>query len=209
MSTPLVEQRLIEVLAGHVSRINARVIVERARRVLSDPDHVAPEERERYLGAIRFSARLFTNAQQLEAICRALVDLDAELPPPLAVAVRVEQDLRAARLAARDLCQQLGAPSFMVHRVATAVSELARNIVSYTPGGQITLSPRAGPPPTLQILAEDRGPGIPHLDAVLGGRYRSRTGLGLGLRGVRQLMERFDVHTGPAGTRISMEARLR
>jgi serine/threonine-protein kinase RsbT len=95
-----------------------------------------------------------------------------------------------------------------VQRAATAVSELARNIVSYTPGGRLKLEPIAGTPPRLRIIARDQGPGIPHLPDVLSGKYRSKTGLGRGLRGVKELTASFDIQTGPAGTTVTAEVLL-
>jgi serine/threonine-protein kinase RsbT len=85
----------------------------------------------------------------------------------------------------------------------TAVSELARNIVQYARSGQIVLSPRSSPP-GIEIVARDAGPGIADLDAIMDGRYRSKLGMGLGLRGVKKLAERFDVHTASGrGTTVS------
>jgi serine/threonine-protein kinase RsbT len=119
--------------------------------------------------------------------------------------IRDENDLRAARAGARDLCLAFAASSGEAQRIATAVSELARNIVSYTPGGQIDLTIRRGPPLPIAIIAKDYGSGIAHLDLVLSGKYRSKTGLGRGLLGVKRLMKEFHVHTSPMGTRIEAE----
>lgn len=58
------------------------------------------------------------------------------------------------------------------------------------------------------LIAEDQGPGIPHLDQVLAGQYRSKTGLGRGLLGVKRLMQQFRAKTGAKGTRIEAEATL-
>ena len=106
------------------------------------------------------------------------------------------------RLAARALCEVLGARRVVIQKVATVVSELARNIFMYATSGAIELVPGARPRPTLLIRATDEGPGIPHLEEVLSGRYRSRTGLGAGLVGTRRLVDRFEIETGPTGTRI-------
>jgi serine/threonine-protein kinase RsbT len=214
VSAVLTEKHVVDLLARHVSRINASVIVERGRRILRRPGRIEPDEQARFFEAVRSSASLFANAVEMAALLRDLVALEhdgvaEEVPGPMTIAVEREPDLRAARLAARELCERFGAPGFVVHRVATAVSELARNIVAYTRGGRITFSPQSGPPPTLHIVAEDEGPGIARIEEILGGRYRSKTGLGRGLLGVKQLMEQFDVRTGPHGTRITVEARLR
>jgi serine/threonine-protein kinase RsbT len=78
----------------------------------------------------------------------------------------------------------------------------------YAGGGAIELVPGGKARPSLLILATDEGPGIPHLDEVLSGRYRSRTGLGAGLLGTRRLVDRFDIKTGATGTRIEVGVDL-
>jgi len=60
----------------------------------------------------------------------------------------------------------------------------------------------------LIVTVSDRGNGIPHLEAVLDGRYRSPTGMGLGIVGTRRLMDNFSVKTGPRGTTVSLKKML-
>ncbi|MCE9575730.1 MAG: histidine kinase [Deltaproteobacteria bacterium] len=123
--------------------------------------------------------------------------------------IKAESDVSEARLAARGLCEQLGARRVVAQKASTVVSELARNIFMYTAsGGTIELVPTAGPRPKLLIKAYDEGPGIPNLDEIMAGRYRSRTGLGAGLLGAKRLVERFEITTGATGTRISAEVDL-
>lgn len=124
---------------------------------------------------------------------------------PLTVALEQESDLSAARLNAKLLTEQLGGSSLQSQKAATAVSELARNIIVYARRGVVQLLPDRGPPARLKVIASDDGPGIAHLDLVLSGRYRSKTGMGLGLLGVKRLADRFDVKTGPGGTRVEFE----
>jgi signal transduction histidine kinase/CheY-like chemotaxis protein len=81
-------------------------------------------------------------------------------------------------------------------RIATAVSEIARNAFRYARGGTVAFALEGRTPPQLlRIRVSDRGPGIPHLDDVLGGRFRSDSGMGLGIVGTRRLMDRFDIET--------------
>lgn len=204
---------LEDVLTQHVSAINARVVVERCRRLIGDPAHLGAEDRTRLLLTVRSTLRLFTDEARSAAIT---ADVDRRLmlrTPPAEQERRVfdvadEEDLRAARAGARDLCLAVAASTISAQRVATAVSELARNIVSYTPGGQIEIEVRRGPPPRLRIVAHDRGKGIEQLEQVLAGQYRSKTGLGRGLYGVKRLMNQLRVQTGPQGTRIEAEVTL-
>lgn len=200
--------RLQEVLSRYVSRINARVIAERGLRVLGRPDLIAEPERARFLVALRTAAALFvTSTSTLDQLEKAL---ETEVIGTAAVEARVvavesEDDLRMARVMARDMALALKGSSLAAQRVATVVSELGRNIVSYTPGGSIRFEPGDR---CLRIIATDCGKGIPNLQEILDGRYRSKTGLGKGLLGIKQLMEHFDVQTGPTGTRIVAEAAL-
>ncbi len=122
--------------------------------------------------------------------------------------VRTESDASHARLAARSLCETMGGRGYECQKVATAVSELARNQIAYAGGGTIQLSPEQTPRRLLRVRAEDHGRGIPDLERVLSGTYRSKTGMGLGLLGVKRLADRFDVRTGPNGTQVDFEVWL-
>jgi serine/threonine-protein kinase RsbT len=92
-------------------------------------------------------------------------------------------------------------------KVATAISELARNIVQYAGAGEVEIGSVQGKTIGIEVVARDRGPGIPHLAEVLDGDYRSMTGMGMGLRGTRNLMDYFDVRTAAGtGTEITVRA---
>jgi serine/threonine-protein kinase RsbT len=106
------------------------------------------------------------------------------------------------------LCAALGARSLVIQKVATIVSELSRNIVSYTPGGSIELTIVDATPRRIRIRAIDAGKGILDLDAILAGRYRSKTGLGKGILGVKRLADTFEIQTGAAGTHVEVELAL-
>jgi serine/threonine-protein kinase RsbT len=124
------------------------------------------------------------------------------------VQVRTEPDISRARSEARRICEALGTSGFTVQKVTTIVSELARNIVSYTNGGSIDLRPRTDGIPRMQLTARDSGKGITNLDEILSGKYRSRTGLGRGIAGCRRLADEFHIETGTDGTCIKVEVRL-
>jgi anti-sigma regulatory factor (Ser/Thr protein kinase) len=96
-------------------------------------------------------------------------------------------------------------------RLATAVSELARNIYMYAKEGAVTLRLSEEASAYLfEVSAVDQGPGIPHLDSILRGEYRSRTGLGRGIAGTKVLLDELKVDTAPGkGTRISGYRRAR
>lgn len=125
----------------------------------------------------------------------------------LTVNVKTELDVVSARQRARQIASICGFPNRDQVSIATAVSELARNIYNYAGSGKIYFSIEGTTPPqVLAILIEDNGPGIAHLDTVLSGNYHSPTGMGKGLVGAQRLMDRFDIDTGPgAGTRITLQ----
>ena len=90
-------------------------------------------------------------------------------------------------------------------KIVTAVSELSRNIHSYVGEGEIILRAPPDGQRGIEIVALDDGPGIPNLDEILAGDYKSKSGMGLGLRGCKRLMTNFEVQTSPeAGTRVTM-----
>ncbi len=128
--------------------------------------------------------------------------------PLLSVELRGEQDIVLARQRARQIAAHLGLDSQDQTRLATAVSELARNAWQYAGGGRVEYGLH-GHDSLLTVTVSDRGPGIPHLGLVLDGRYDSPTGMGVGIVGSRRLVDQFEVDTEPGrGTRIVMGKRL-
>lgn len=127
----------------------------------------------------------------------------------LKMLISSEVDVVGARQRAREIAVLCVFNQQDQARIATSVSELARNTVSYAGGGQVTFSvEQEGAAQILQIVIEDSGPGIGDLDDVLGGRAAARTGTGLGLIGARRLMDRCDIATSSAGTRIVLHKRF-
>lgn len=119
------------------------------------------------------------------------------------VQIQGEYDIVTARGEARHMCEQVGFPAPSQIKVATVVSELARNIVQYAGRGVISFNVLSDPLPGIEIIATDDGPGISNLDSILAGQYESQTGMGMGLFGTRNLMDEFEVETNSAnGTRV-------
>jgi signal transduction histidine kinase/CheY-like chemotaxis protein len=128
----------------------------------------------------------------------------------LTVAVEDETDVVLARQRARQVAAALGFDVQDQTRVTTAVSEIVRNAFEYGGGGRVEfrLLGRA-PPQSLEIVITDRGAGIANLDDVLEGRHRSQTGMGVGLRGARRLMDGFDIDSAPGrGPTIRLRKQL-
>src|SRR6185503_16366421 len=110
----------------------------------------------------------------------------------MTVAVRQEQDVVSARQRARHIARLVGFESQDQARIATAVSEIVRNAFRYASGGEVEFSVEGErAPQLLAIQVKDRGRGIPHLETVLSGSFRSATGMGLGIVGARRLMDHF------------------
>jgi serine/threonine-protein kinase RsbT len=117
-----------------------------------------------------------------------------------------EQDLVVARAEGRTLALTLGFSRTDATLIATAISEIGRNILVHVGAGELRLSSvredtRCG----LVVTAVDKGPGIRDLDSALELGYASRGGLGLGLPGARRLMDEFDIQSdSDHGTTVTM-----
>jgi signal transduction histidine kinase len=130
-------------------------------------------------------------------------------PPLLSLEIRSEHDVVLARQRARQLAALLGFEAQDQSRIATAVSEIARNAFQYANGGRIEFSVAPAPAPALSIRVADRGPGIGDVQRILDGRYVSPTGMGLGIIGARRLMDDLDVQSAAGrGTTVAMSKRL-
>ncbi|MDZ7991568.1 MAG: ATP-binding protein [Nostoc sp. EfeVER01] len=126
----------------------------------------------------------------------------------LAIAIQYEQDVVQARQRTREIAEQLGFDVQDRARLATAVSEIARNAFQYAEGGTVEFSV-VGEPQAFLIQIQDRGGGIPDLEDVLAGRYTSETGAGLGIMGTRRLMDLFEIESLPGqGTTVTIGKRL-
>jgi signal transduction histidine kinase len=115
----------------------------------------------------------------------------------LKTAIQAEADVVLARQRARQVAVLCGFGRQDQVRIATAVSELARNVYNYAGAGEVEFGIQAnGRAHTLMVRVEDEGPGIRDVQHVMSGNYHSETGMGLGLQAVRRLMDQFDLKTG-------------
>lgn len=110
------------------------------------------------------------------------------------VPVNADIDIVTARQRGRELARDLGFTSTDLALIATAISELARNIILYANTGEIQLSVvENGTKRGLKVVARDDGPGIPDIERALEEGFSTSRSLGLGLSGVRRLMDEFDI----------------
>ena len=128
----------------------------------------------------------------------------------LSVAIDYEQDIVSMRQRARQIAALLGFDNQDQVRIATAVSEIARNAHRYAGRGSAEFALEGTTSPQLLIVrVTDRGPGIAHLQSILAGEYRSRTGMGLGIIGARRLMDQFDIRSAEGkGTEVILKKML-
>ena len=129
---------------------------------------------------------------------------DGEKDTVVHAAIRSVEDIAAAREKGQAMAQALGLSVTQRTVVATAISELASNILLYANRGEILIAraEKAGGS-GVTVTARDEGPGIPNLQHALSGGYSSSGGLGLGLPGVKHLMDEFEIETSPRGTVVT------
>jgi signal transduction histidine kinase/CheY-like chemotaxis protein len=133
------------------------------------------------------------------------------MPLPIArMPIESESDVVAVRQRARRIAELLGFERQDQTRIATAVSEIARNAFLYAGRGRAEfLAEEKESPQLFRIRICDWGKGIANLQAILDGQYRSQSGMGLGLVGARRLMDQFNIDSKPGqGTVVDLAQRL-
>jgi len=131
-------------------------------------------------------------------------------PPESVVPISSSADIVTARQRGRALAAALGFSGSDLTVIATAISELARNIIEYATTGEIVLGQEnADGRPGIVIVARDEGPGIPDVSRAMSAGYSTGLGLGLGLPGVRRLMDDFEISSDAGhGTTVSVRKWL-
>lgn len=127
------------------------------------------------------------------------------------VAIHHEADIVLARQEGRRLAAELGFGGADLTIIATAISELSRNIVKYAGHGEILLwSENGAQGSSLVVQARDEGPGIGDLELAMRDGYSTGQGLGLGLPGAKRLMDDFAIQSSPGlGTVVTLWKRRR
>lgn len=130
----------------------------------------------------------------------------AKVWPIVTVPIENEADVVTVRQRAHRLADLLGFDRQDQTRIATAVSELARNAYSYAKGGRAEFILDPAPAPQIfHVRISDKGPGIADVQAILDGLYRSKSGMGLGILGARRLMDHFKINSTPGkGTTVEI-----
>ena len=228
-----VETEVGAILAGTISAITQRSIFNRLGGLAARPiQQLTPQDRLAIMAELESSVRLFArrNSTELIASCAQALGGAGTAPagagtaagaaaagtPGTAgdtagstkrLAIDQEKDIATARLEAWSEAVRIGLSKFTSVKVATAVSELARNIVFYGGKGYVELkSTKDDRGPALQIVASDKGPGIEprKLEEIWAGTYKSQRGMGKGLVAVKKLVDDFHLDTGPGrGTTVT------
>ena len=127
--------------------------------------------------------------------------------PQSVIPIESDADIVTARQRAREMAGALELTSTDQTLLATAISEVARNITTYAGRGEVQLSVikddhgRSG----IKVIARDEGPGIENLELALRDGYTSGGGLGLGLPGARRLVDDFSIETALGqGTTVTL-----
>lgn len=123
--------------------------------------------------------------------------------------IRLENDVVLARQKARTIAAALKFDPQEQTRIATAVSEIARNTFQYGSGGSVEFQLQDSPEKMLLISFRDKGKGIPNLDQIMNGKYLSATGMGQGMVGAKRLMDYFHVETAARqGTTVVLGKKI-
>jgi serine/threonine-protein kinase RsbT len=126
------------------------------------------------------------------------------------ISIDSEIDIVTARQKGREMAARLGFSSTELTLIATAISEVARNIVEYARDGEISLSAvTQGDKRGVVVMACDNGPGIPDIKLAMQDGYSTGKSLGLGLPGAKRLMDEFEIVSEVGkGTKITMKKWL-
>ena len=123
--------------------------------------------------------------------------------------LRTPDDVVNACEVGRDIARKVGFSDVDQVKVATATAELTRNALVYAKGGEMRVTSLDAPRRGIEIEVTDRGSGIDDLELVMSERYRSRTGMGMGLKGAKRLMDVFEISSSHEGTRVFVRKFVR
>ena len=134
------------------------------------------------------------------------------MPAEERVAIAGEADIVRARQRARDVARALGFGLVDQSRIATAVSELARNVVRYATGGRgeavirpLPAGPAGAGAAGVEVVVRDAGPGIPDVEQALRAGFTSGNGMGMGLPGTKRLMDEMVLESAAGrGTTVTV-----
>lgn len=151
------------------------------------------------------AARHLLECDLCEKLSQPLLERGQPSDDQVRIRIYADADIVLARHGARELAARLGFSRTDLTVIATAVSEIARNIVRFADGGEVVVELLEEPRRGVRVVARDTGPGIRDVEAALEDGYSTYHGLGLGLPGARRLMDEFAVVSEVGrGTTVTM-----
>ncbi len=124
------------------------------------------------------------------------------------IPIKTESDLLFARQTAKEMMKEMGFGSADQTRMATAISELARNVLKYAGQGSCSIQEEQDEREmAIKVVVEDNGPGIGNINQAMEDGFTTGNGLGAGLPGARRLVNNFDIASEPGYTKITMEIK--
>jgi serine/threonine-protein kinase RsbT len=125
------------------------------------------------------------------------------------IKVQNEANVTRAVIESKSMAQKLGFEGHLSQMIATAVSELARNILKYADFGDVIIFPLQEERIGIEIIVQDHGPGIADIDQAMQDHVSSSGTLGLGLPGVKRLMDEFEITSEiNVGTKVTIKKWL-
>ena len=125
--------------------------------------------------------------------------------PETVIELKADSDIVLARQAGRELAREVGFGSADQTRLATAILELARNVIQYAGGGRCLIAEESNQHLTrIRVVVEDAGPGIADVEEAMTQGFTTGGGLGAGLPGARRLVQEFDIESQPGHTRVTI-----
>lgn len=133
------------------------------------------------------------------------------MPKERTVPIRSDLDIVTARVEGRELAKELGFGVIDQARIATAISELTRNIVQYAEEGETIMRPVEGDGRVgIEVICQDEGPGIPDIELAMQDGFSTSTSLGMGMPGAKRLMDDFEIESEVGiGTTVIIRKWLR
>jgi serine/threonine-protein kinase RsbT len=120
------------------------------------------------------------------------------------IVIKSDEDVITSRSAAKEMAKEIGFGIVDQTKIATAISELTRNIIKYADEGLLNVTAiSAGDRKGIELICEDRGPGINDIGLALKDGFSTSGGLGMGLSGAKRLMDEFELESKRGkGTRV-------
>lgn len=126
-------------------------------------------------------------------------------PIPELVPIQRDSDVVTARRFGRDMAKTIGFGTADQTRLATAISELTRNVIKYAGEGECTIFNESDTTHNrIRVIVEDHGPGIPDIEEAMEDGYTTGGTLGAGLPGTRRLVSEFNIESKPGLTRVEI-----